>query len=109
MFTAGNLIPEGENILLFPGNARAGYRRWTINEVVTDNSTLPVNRQYRCGVKWPRGQLGHLDEKRPWDFFLRLFPIAFVVVILQHTNFEFQQRRIRPLEVGSCIVILEFG
>jgi hypothetical protein len=45
------MIPEGEDLRLYPGRAAIGYRKWAIGHVGQDQS-LRENRAFFCGINW---------------------------------------------------------
>ena len=59
-------------------------------------------------VNWPRA-LGHVEIREPLDFFLRLFPMAFVATILRHTNAEIERRREIIVQDRNVEIIRDFA
>ena len=71
-----NNVLENPKYLLNPGNERTGFRRWIIQDIQIDQS-LPTRYRGRPTLNWPRN-LAHIENKEPIDYFLQLFPMAFI-------------------------------
>ena len=93
--------------MLCPGTAAKGYRRWTPGAVNIDVRAQGNHVNYRAHVNWPQ-TLAHVERHTPWHFFYRLFPIAFIATIIEHTNNEIQRKgiRCRPIEQHELVTYL---
>lgn len=90
-----------EDDLLRPGNIRNGFRQWTVEDVLIDE-TLRTGYQQQPRVVWSRADNRDI-QREPLEYFYRFFPMHYIDTILRHTNAEVDKRRAGPAQNDRAI------